>query len=457
MTTGDLLKRVGILIEKYVVLPSEEARTAIELFTLHSWAVEAAHSTPYMAIVSAEKQSGKTRLLEVVALVVREPWHTASTTEAALFRRIEQAEPTLLLDEIDAIFGSNTERTEPLRACLNAGNRRGASVARCVGKGTKMEVRDFSVFCPKVLAGIDTGRLPETIQDRAVMLHMKRRRDGEHVERLRYRFAVEEAAPLRADLEAWAAGAVEELRDAIPELPDELGDRQADAWEPLFAIADLAGGDWPIRARAAAVELSATADGDEVGRGTQLLAGIRGALDGREVITTAELLEAINADDELPFGAWREGKGLDARALARLLKPYGSRPRTVRIGQETAKGYHAADLADLFARYLSPSEASPTSQASHPEQPPPESSPEKPHGDSDVTGVTDVTVPAGTANGGPPGDADAELARVAEKFLDGDEIDLTPPTQPNGASRCECDPPMLDGDGECSKCGRVVA
>jgi hypothetical protein len=414
--TGALLERIGAFVARFVVLPSVEAGTALALFTLHTWAIEAAQATPYMVVVSAEKSSGKTRLLEVVALVVREPWHAASTTEAALFRKIEQAEPTLLLDEIDAIFGSNTERTEPLRACLNAGNRRGASVARCVGKGTKMEVKDFSVFSCKVLAGIDTGKLPETIQDRAVMLRMKRRRAGEHVERLRYRFAVEEVAPLRADLEAWAAGAVEELRDAIPELPDELGDRQADAWEPLFAIADLAGGDWPTRARAAAVELSATADGDEVGRGTQLLAGIRSALDGREVITTAELLEAINAADELPFGAWRDGKGLDARTLARLLKPYGSKPRTVRIGQETAKGYHAADLADLFARYLYPSEASRPSPASHADQPSPKKSPEKPHGDSDVTGVTDVTLLTGTTNGGPPGDADAELDRIAAKF-----------------------------------------
>ncbi len=184
--TGALLERVGALIARYIVLPSGEAKTVLALFVLHTWAIEAAHSTPYVAIVSAEKQSGKTRLLEVMALVVREPWHTASTTEAALFRKIETVEPTLLLDEIDAIFGSATERTEPLRACLNAGNRRGASVARCVGKGTKMEVQDFSAFCPKILAGIDTGRLPETIQDRAVMLRVKRRRDGEHVERLRY-------------------------------------------------------------------------------------------------------------------------------------------------------------------------------------------------------------------------------------------------------------------------------
>jgi hypothetical protein len=194
------------------------------------------------------------------------------------------------------------------------------------------------------------------------------------------------------------------------------------------------------------VELSAATDGEEVGRGTQLLAAIRGALEG-EVVTTAELLEAVNNNDELPFGAWGDGKGLDARTLARMLKPYGIRPRTVRIGEETAKGYHAADLADIFARYLSPS------QASHPDQ----ASPEEPHGNSDVTGVTDVTLPAGTANGGPPGDIDSELARLTGKFLDGDEIDLAPLSQPNGAYGCECDPPMLSGDGECSKCGRVVA
>ena len=449
----DLLKAVTNILERFVVLPAVEAKEALALFVLHTWAIEAAHATPYMVAVSAEKSSGKTRLLEIMGLMVREPWHTAGASEAALFRKIETVEPTLLLDEIDAIFGSATERTEPLRACLNAGNRRGASVARCIGKGTKMEVRDFSVFCPKVLAGIDTGRLPETISDRAVILHMKRRREDEDVERLRYRFAVDEAAPLRADLEAWAIGAIEELRDAVPDLPVELGDRQADAWEPLFAIADLAGGDWSVRARAAAVELSAPADGDEVGRGTQLLAGIRAALEGREVITTAELLEAINADDELPFGAWRDGKGLDARTLARLLKPYGSRPRTVRIGQETAKGYRAQDLADIFARYLSPPEASPASQPSRADQPPPE----KPHGDGDVTGVTDVTLPAGTANGGPPGDADAELARVTSKFLDGGEIDLTPPSRPNGAQWCQCPEPTLDianGD-ECITCGHL--
>ena len=382
-----LLDGVGDFVDRFVVLPCESAKWVIALFVLHTWAFEAAHATPYLVVASAEKRSGKTRLLEVLRLLVREPWYTASTSEAALFRKIEQSVPTLLLDEVDAIFGAQPERTEPLRAVLNAGNRRGAKVARVVGHAAKMEPQDFSVFCPKVLAGIDTGRLPETIQDRAVVLHMKRRRQGEQVERLRYRRADEEATTLRNELMAWASAAIEGLRDFDPELPDELDDRAADAWEPLFAIADLAGSDWRTRANAAAIELSVTRDGDEVSRGTQLLAAIRNAMSGADVITTASLLMAINADETLPFGGWREGKGIDARTLARLLKPYGAKPGTVRIGPATAKGYYAADLADAWDRYLPPSAASQASQPSHG----PQQSSRSQCVSRDVTAVTDVT------------------------------------------------------------------
>jgi len=369
--TRELLDQMRAFICRFVVLPNDDVAAVLALFVLHTWAIEAAHATPYIAIVSAEKQSGKTRLLEVLWHIVRKPWHTASTTEAALFRKIEQDEPCLLLDEIDAIFGGNSERTEPLRAALNAGNRRGASATRVVGKGSKMEVKDFSVFCPKVLAGIDTGRLPETIRDRAVIFHMKRRHEGERVERLRQRFVQKDTEPLRADLECWAAVHADHLRDAVPDLPDDLSDRAADAWEPLFAIADLAGGDWPARARHAAIELSGPADADELGCGPQLLGAIRKAMGDSAAIATEDLLRAINDDEELPFGGWSEGKGMNSRDLARHLKPYGVKPRTVRVGDKTPKGYRAEDLRDAWGRYLYPSEGQ---QAQHPQ-----------HGDSEAT------------------------------------------------------------------------
>lgn len=242
-----------------------------------------------------------------------------------------------------------------------------------------MEVREFVVFCPKVLAGIDTGKLPETISDRAIVLHMKRRHGGERVERLRERF---EAKPLVSALEEWAIAAMDALRTAKPELSDVLSDRAADAWEPLFAIADHAGGEWRTKARAAAIDLSVATDGDETSNGTLLLRAVRGAMAGRDIIATVDLLVAINADDELPFGGWREGKGLDVWTLARTLRRYGPRPRTVRIGDATAKGYHAADLADAWGRYLPPSHASQSSYAD-------QQSPEHPREQMDVTDASE--------------------------------------------------------------------
>ena len=366
VSTADLLAMIESFVARFVVLPNELAAVAVALSVLHTWAIEGAHATPYLVVVSPERRTGKSRLLEVLTLLVRSPWHTVGTSEAALFRKINQDTPTVLLDEIDGVFGSSSERTEPLRAILNGGNRRGATVTRCVGQGTAIRAEEFDVFCPKVLAGIDTGKLPDTIKDRAIVLHMKRRRSEEEpVERFRERDAAADAKPITQAAQSWAAEHTPQLRDARPSLPDALNDRAADAWEPLLAIADFAGGDWPARARIAALALGADDGVDEASRGAQVLAATRQAMTGRDSIATSELLDAINLDDELPFGAWREGKGLDARTLAKLLKPYGVKPRTVRIGEDTPKGYRAEDLRDAWARYLTPQEPQQAQQAQH--------------------------------------------------------------------------------------------
>ncbi len=251
--TLELLEDARTFVRRYVVLPDEHHAAAMALWVAHTWAIDAAHATPYLLVLSAERRSGKSRLLEVVALLVRKPWSVVAASEAAMFRKIAAERPTLLLDELDAIFGSDAERTEWLRAVLNAGNRPGVAVARCVGPGH--EVRDFEVFCPKLLAGIDTGRLPDTIRDRAVELRLQRKTDDEPVARFRQRYAEIESLDLRNRLEEWAAEHEDALRAAEPNLPNALNDRAADAWEALLAIADLAGGQWPALARDAAVAL----------------------------------------------------------------------------------------------------------------------------------------------------------------------------------------------------------
>ncbi len=247
-----LLDDLTAFVRRYVVLTDAQA-TALALWIVHTWAIAAAGSTPYLSVTSAEKRCGKTRLLDVLRLLCRDPLTAANVSEAALFRSLGERPRTVLLDEVDAIFGPKARDREDLRAMLNAGYRRGSPVLRCVGDGSKQKVESFDVFAAKALASI--GDLPDTLADRSLVIRLKRRGPTESVERLRENRPPLEAEALTERLARFADEHDKALADAEPVLPDELDDRAQDAVEPLVAIADLAGEEWPDRARRAFVEL----------------------------------------------------------------------------------------------------------------------------------------------------------------------------------------------------------
>ena len=248
-----LLEDVARFVRRFVVLTEIQADT-LALWLAHTHATEAAETTPYLAITSPEKRSGKTRLLEVLELLAHAGLPTANTTDAALFRSISELSPTLLLDEVDSIFSNKARDREDLRGLLNAGYRRGAVVRRMGGaKMTTLET--FPVYCAKAFAGIGNC-LPDTILDRSISIALQRKTREETVERFRRRDVAPEGEDLRDCVADWIAPQLDWLRDERPSLPDELDDRAQDMWEPLLAIADLAGGDWPQRAWKAALELS---------------------------------------------------------------------------------------------------------------------------------------------------------------------------------------------------------
>jgi len=192
----------------------------VALWVAHTYAFAAADCSPRLAIQSAEEASGKTRTLEVLELITRDPRQVVNMSEAAMFRSIAAGPPTILFDEVDAIFGPKARDREDLRAMLNAGYRRGATVDRCVGEGAKLEVKAFPVFCPVALAGI--GRLPDTVQDRSIVVRLSRRRVDEPVERLRRRVVEPEATELRRDLTDGFDRVVDVLAGAFPEMGSEL-------------------------------------------------------------------------------------------------------------------------------------------------------------------------------------------------------------------------------------------
>jgi hypothetical protein len=352
MKTDELLEMCVRTIRRYVILTPEQL-TAVALWVLHTHTVDAVDVTPFLVVTAPTMRSGKTRLLEVLELLVARPWRVALPSDAVLYRKIQRDRPTLLLDEVDAVFRSATERTEPLRALLNAGNRRGTRVPRVVQRRPgEFDLVEFDVFAPRALAAI--GDLPATVMDRAVVIRMRRRAPNEPVERFVFGDAERELAPIREALQAWGTQTVGTLRGARPEIPAALDDRAAEAWWPLLAIADLGGDEWPARAREAALALSGATAREEDDLGVRLLADIRSIFDegGVDRLPTADLVEALNEIDTAPWGDFR-GRGLTAHALAKLLRRFGIAPTQWREGSSGGiRGYTREAFRDSWTRYL---------------------------------------------------------------------------------------------------------
>ena len=234
--------------ERHLRIVESRPRTPAELVAERFRAIDKFVEKYGLAISSAEKRSGKTRLLEVLELLVARPWFTGRVTAAVLARKVDAERPTLLLDESDAAFKGEKEYAEALRGLLNTGHRRGGKSTVCVGQGAELSYKDFSTYCPKAIAGI--GKLPDTVADRSLPIRLERRAPDEQAERFRRRDVELEAIGLRAALER-LPDLVPALEEARPDLPGALDDRAQDAAEPLLAIADHAGGDSPERARRA--------------------------------------------------------------------------------------------------------------------------------------------------------------------------------------------------------------
>jgi hypothetical protein len=335
-TLDGVLRELVAFVSRYVVLSTDQT-IAVALWIIHTHCFEAADCTPYLQISSVTKRSGKTRLLEVLEAVVAKPWLTGRTSAAALCRKIDSERPTLLLDESDAAFRGEKEYAEVLRGTLNSGYRRSGKHTVCMKQGANFIAANFSTFAPKAIAGI--GGLPGTIADRSIPIILKRRRADETCDRWRERDGHRAAEPLRTWLANWAHEAIDDLRSARPELPSQLGDRQQDVWEALFAIADAAGENWPATARRAAVVLCGSC-GEEDDLNLELLQDIRTVFENEpsEFIRSNELAGRLSRLEGRPWAGTTTGKPITANAIANQLAGFGIFPSHDRSG--STRGYY---------------------------------------------------------------------------------------------------------------------
>jgi Protein of unknown function (DUF3631) len=383
-------------------------------------------------------------------LLVPNPVEAINVTPAYIFRKVgdqENGRPTILHDEIDTVFGPKARENEEIRGLLNAGHRRGAVAGRCIVRGKTVETEEISAYCAVALAGL--GWLPDTILTRSVIIRMRRRAPGETVTPFRRRVHSSEGHALRDQLAIWAAQVADTMATARPEMPPGIEDRNADIWEPLLAIADAVGGDWPKRARDAAIELVGAAKKVEPSLGIRLLADLKIVFDtrGQDKLTTSVILNDLVALPESPWGDLK-GKQITDRALATRLRQYGIVSRDVFVAGKGLKGYCREDLHDAWLRYLPSS--------------PPQKRDERDEGDdfSELTGFhgTGIAVIADSTRDVPPerdGNAStkssdlAHIALIADVRGDGEEKVNEAPSDNPGDMECL----RRDPARRCDHCG----
>lgn len=425
------LDEVGRWLLMYVAYPSEHAAVAHVLWIAHTHAMDSWHSTPRIAFLSPEPGSGKTRALEVTEPLVPNPILAVNVTPAYMFRKIGQANDegsfvTILHDEIDTVFGPRVrEVNEDVRALINAGHRNGAVAGRCASRGSRVVTEEIPAYSAVALAGL--GDLPDTIRTRSVVVRMKRRAPGEAITPYRERYDAPTGRKIGEDLAASMEAVERDLAAARPSMPAGIEDRDADVWEPLIAIADAAGGEWPTRAREAAEAIVAEAQRDDTASlGIRLLRDLKVVFGPADRMFTADILARLKDLEEAPWGDLR-GKPLDPRGLAWRLRQYGVRPREIRIGEQTKRGYRREDLHDAWQRYLGAdpapvSQESETSETSETSQSPLGDSAFRSEDGSETseTGVSDVSDTAGERNAEEPTN-DSNVSDVSDVSLGGRE------------------------------------
>jgi hypothetical protein len=367
MGSKNILDEIYDYVGRFVSFPDDESRIAHTLWVAHTHLIESVYYTPRLYVLSAEKRCGKTRLLELTALLVKRPRVIYDPTPSSLYTVIELEKPTLLIDEVDRIYAARKE-TNTLTGIIDAGFQIGGTVPRVIFD-PKRRLEDFHIFGPMLLAGIDKNTNPDTIEDRAITIRLKRKtsEDSARLEKYRPKKYAQQGVEIRKRLEEWAVS-VKELADKNndPIFPKGIDDRDADKWEALLIVADVAdeaaaagNSRWGTLARQAAQKfVKEQAASEPTSPSELLLRHIHSVFEKskEEKISTSRLLADLYEIEEAPWSVYEYGRELSSAGLARLLRPHGIRSIQYRFdGAKNTHGYAKSSFSDAWQRYT-PSE-----------------------------------------------------------------------------------------------------
>jgi hypothetical protein len=341
----ELCNDIMRLIQQLIICEPETA-IATTLWIVMTWLTDSIQIAPLAVITAPEKRCGKSQLLSLLGRLVYRPLLASNITPAALFRAVDAWHPTLLIDEADTFMRDNEE----LRGLLNCGHTRdSAYIIRTVGDNHTP--KRFFVWGAKAVAGI--GYLADTLMDRAIILKLRRKLSHENITKIRY-INPQVFENFTSKLARFAKDNQESVKDIKPELPHELNDRAQDNWEPLLAIAEIAGTHWAMLARQAALKLNQQEEPQQ-SISLELITDIQELFASKslERIASHQLIHELCKDEEKAWATYNRGLPIKPRQVASHLKKFGIESRTIRLdAYTTAKGYLKTEFQDTFTRYL---------------------------------------------------------------------------------------------------------
>lgn len=342
-----LLNQIEKYISQHAILPNG-ASVAITLWCLASYNINSFRIFPKLTITSPVKRCGKSTVLDLIEAFSNKSFIVSNISSAAVFRIIEEYQPTLIIDEADTFISG---RNDDMVGIINSGHAKTrANVIRCTGETNRPT--KFSTWTPMVLASI--GTLQGTIMDRSVIIPLKRKSPSQTVQRIRIDL-FDVAKPSREKLLKWSIDNETAIKTNTVEPPNLGNDRAVDNWLPLFTLANQVSDKWLKKCKVAYKLLNTHKEDPEIS--ISLLADIRTIFNSLNQvnISSKDLLNKLISDKDQPWCEYKNGRQLTPNGLAVILKPYGIKPKVIRLADgSTPRGYDLKQFTNTFDSYLPP-------------------------------------------------------------------------------------------------------
>jgi putative DNA primase/helicase len=351
VNTRELLNAVTAQFEKYIIVHDRVIAPIVPLWTAFEWVHDdIATFSPILIFQGGDTEMAKSAASEVVSHMSPRAFIIVEPTGPAFYRFVDRVHPALFLDDADKLL----PRRPDLAHIVNSSWKRGTYIPRTDAHGV---VHLFDAFGPRCLNGIDLlAHLAPATRTRCITIDMLPllEEEKDRIISMRYAADDENFVILRRKLLRWATDNMAALKSAKPRMPDGFFGRLEENYHLLFAIADLAGGDWPKRARVAAIKASREHNRPSLGK--RLLAIMFDLSIRHGTLQTSKWLEQVVPTEDDEFANYR-GRPINMYQIAALLKPYCNiQPKPIHPrGRKTSdRGYDTTwpEFTLAFKHYL---------------------------------------------------------------------------------------------------------